>query len=351
VLRQDPDVLLVGEIRDRETAEIALQAALTGHMVFSTLHTNDAVSTIDRLLDMGIERFKLAPALIGIVSQRLVRRICPDCRVKEAPIPLIAELLKKWDLPVRQFKGKGCEKCAFSGVQGRTAVVELLDLSEETARDLVAAEEDTAAFRAECLKQSWLLTMEQGVLWHLSDGRIEASEAMGLLRTPHPDHMAPVPPAPAPADPASAVVPSAPAAENARRILIVDDNADNRTLIRDTLGSEGHTLIEAENGLIALEKVQSEKPDLVLLDIMMPVLDGFAVLKRLRGQMGLIGLPILILTAMSEAESQSMALEIGADDYMTKPFNPGVLRSRVRALIRRSEYRAPGAGNHPLPCP
>jgi type IV pilus assembly protein PilB len=352
VLRQDPDVLLVGEIRDRETAEIALQAALTGHMVFSTLHTNDAVSTIDRLLDMGIERFKLAPALVGIVSQRLVRRICPDCRIEETPIPLIAELLKKWSLPVRKFRGKGCDKCAFSGILGRTAVVELLDLSEETARDLVASETDTAAFRGECLKQGWLLTMEQGALWHLSDGRIDEQDAMALLRTPHQEHSIAAPAPQAPPDPApAAAAPPAPAAECGRRILIVDDNMDNRTLICDTLGSEGHTLIEAENGLIALEKVHSEKPDLVLLDIMMPVLDGFAVLKRLRGQMGLIGLPILILTAMSEAESQSLALEIGADDYMTKPFNPGVLRSRVRALIRRSEYRAAAAGNPPVPRP
>ena len=81
VLRQDPDVVLVGEVRDRETADIAFQAALTGHMVFSTLHTNDSVATISRLLDMGVERFKMAPALIGVAAQRLVHRICPDCRV------------------------------------------------------------------------------------------------------------------------------------------------------------------------------------------------------------------------------------------------------------------------------
>jgi len=114
----------------------------------------------------------------------------------------------------------------------------------------------------------------------------------------------------------------------------------NRILVRDSLQSEGHALIEAGNGLVAIEKVHSEKPDLVLLDVMMPEMDGFAVLKRLRGPMGPAGLPVIILTAMSETESQSLALEIGADDYLTKPFNPRVLRARIQALIRRSQYRS-----------
>ena len=342
VLRQDPDVVLVGEIRDRETAGIAFQAALTGHMVFSTLHTNDALSTIDRLLDMGVERFKLAPALIGVVSQRLVRRICPECRIEEPPTALIADLLKKWALPARQFKGKGCERCSFTGLQGRTTVVELLDLNEQAARDLINSGMATAALREECLKRSWLLTMEQDVLWHLAQGEIGVQEAMALLKTPQPKHPPLAAAARAIAAPAQAgpsVLSSAPAHNNTRRILVVDDNPDNRILVRDTLQSEGHTLIEADNGMVALEKVESEKPDLVLLDIMMPEMDGFGVLKRLRGQMGLLGLPILILTAMSEAESQSLALEIGADDYLSKPFNPRVLRARIQALIRRSEYR------------
>lgn len=343
VLRQDPDVILVGEIRDRETADIAFQAALTGHMVFSTLHTNDALSTIDRLLDMGVERFKLAPALIGVVSQRLLRRVCPECRIEEFPNALIVELLKKWTLPARQFKGKGCDRCSFTGLQGRTTVVELLDLSEQSARDLINSGMDAAALRGECLKSGWLLTMEQDVLWHLAHGEITAQDAMGLLKTPHPA------PAPVTATPQAIAVPapiapvglkSLSARNNARRILVVDDNLDNRILVRDILQPEGHTLIEAENGVIAIEKVQSENPDLVLLDIMMPELDGFAVLKRLRGRMGLLGLPIVILTAMNEAESQSLALELGADDYLSKPFNPRVLRARIQALIRRSEYRS-----------
>jgi DNA-binding response OmpR family regulator len=161
---------------------------------------------------------------------------------------------------------------------------------------------------------------------------------MGLLETPHADSVPTATVTPQALAAPAAV--AAPAHNNARRILIVDDNLDNRILVRDILQPEGHALIEAENGLAAIEKVQSEKPDLVLLDIMMPELDGFGVLKRLRAQMGLLGLPIIILTAMSEAESQSLALELGADDYLSKPFNPRVLRARIQALIRRSDYRS-----------
>lgn len=327
VLRQDPDVLLVGEIRDGETADIALKAALTGHMVFSTLHTNDAVSTINRLLDMGVERVKLAPALVGIVSQRLVRRVCADCRIEEAPGELIAGLLRKWGLPVRQFKGRGCEKCLFSGLRGRTSLVELLDLSEEAARDLIGSEADTAALRRECLERGWLLTLEQDVLWHLAHGEIESEQATALLKTARAE-----PPAAEPAPPARS---------KARRILIVDDTPANLALVRSVLAGDGYALNEAKDGAAALDMIRSEKPDLVLLDLMMPVMDGFAVLERVRGPMGLMHLPILILTAKGEAESQSLALETGADDYLTKPFAPAVLKARIKALLRRSEYHAP----------
>ncbi|TPW18979.1 MAG: type IV pilus assembly protein PilB, partial [Elusimicrobia bacterium] len=127
ILRQDPDVVLVGEIRDRETADIAFQAALTGHMVFSTLHTNDAVATISRLLDMGVERFKLAPALLGVAAQRLVRRLCPDCRFEVPAEAALAQRLRAAGLPEAQFKAKGCERCAYLGVRGRIALLELLD--------------------------------------------------------------------------------------------------------------------------------------------------------------------------------------------------------------------------------
>jgi type II secretory ATPase GspE/PulE/Tfp pilus assembly ATPase PilB-like protein len=302
VLRQDPDIILVGEIRDRETADIAFQAALTGHMVFSTLHTNDAVSTINRLLDMGVERFKLAPALAGVVSQRLVRRICAECR------------------------GQGCEACAGTGLRGRIALAEVLDLRDPEARQRLGAAASLENFEAVALEKGWL--------WKLADdarGHLEAGETTR-------DEVAPyIGPAPMPLPAARGDSPL-PQGTASKRILIVDDCPDNRGLARDTLRSEGYELAEAPDGASALAQIQARLPGLVLLDLMMPGVDGFAVIKRLRADPGTAHLPIIVLTAMGEAESQALCLELGADDYMIKPFHPKVLRARVQALFRRQCY-------------
>ncbi len=130
ILRQDPDIIAVGEIRDGETADIAMRAAITGHLVLSTLHTNDAPSTIDRLLDMGVESFLISSALKGIISQRLVRRICPNCREEYIPTPEEQKMLRLPVSPGRKFyRGKGCPMCFNTGYRGRTAVFEILVLN------------------------------------------------------------------------------------------------------------------------------------------------------------------------------------------------------------------------------
>lgn len=130
ILRQDPDIIAVGEIRDGETADIAMRAAITGHLVLSTLHTNDAPSTIDRLLDMGVESFLISSALKGIISQRLVRRICPNCRTEYTPTAEEQQMLRLPVQPGRRFyRGKGCPMCFGTGYRGRTAVFEILTLT------------------------------------------------------------------------------------------------------------------------------------------------------------------------------------------------------------------------------
>jgi type IV pilus assembly protein PilB len=130
MLRQDPDIILVGEIRDPETAQIAVEASLTGHLVLSTLHTNDAPSTVTRMVDLGVEPFLLAATLEGIVAQRLVRRVCAACSEEHVPD---AELLRKAGLerPETFRRGKGCEKCHWTGYAGRTAIYEILDLDAD----------------------------------------------------------------------------------------------------------------------------------------------------------------------------------------------------------------------------
>jgi type IV pilus assembly protein PilB len=130
-LRQDPDIILVGEIRDRETAEIAIQASLTGHMVFSTLHTNDSPSAITRLLEMGVEPYLIASALLACLAQRLVRTICPECKTDYyASKSVLKELNIEEDKKLRLSQGKGCAACFDSGFKGRTGVHEMMEISE-----------------------------------------------------------------------------------------------------------------------------------------------------------------------------------------------------------------------------
>ncbi|MEE4313973.1 MAG: type II secretion system ATPase GspE [Desulfofustis sp.] len=150
IVRQDPDVILIGEIRDLETAEIAIQSALTGHLVFSTLHTNDAPSTVTRLRDMGVESFLIASSINAILAQRLVRIICPPCRESYEPdaqeiagIGLTREMLK--DTPV--YRGRGCEECRNTGYRGRTGIHEFMIMNDELKRSILKTSDASALRR------------------------------------------------------------------------------------------------------------------------------------------------------------------------------------------------------------
>ena len=170
VLRQDPDIIAVGEIRDGETADIAMRAAITGHLVLSTLHTNDAPSTIDRLLDMGVERYLISSALKGVISQRLVRKICPHCKESYTPS---AEEQQKLHLPYDPsrvfYRGKGCPRCFDTGYRGRTAVFEILVLNQAIRRGIADGLPHTQLRRLiddsdyEPLRQDCIRLVEQGV--------------------------------------------------------------------------------------------------------------------------------------------------------------------------------------------
>ncbi len=134
ILRQDPDIIMVGEIRDRETAEITINAALTGHLVFSTLHTNDAAGAITRLIDMGVEPFLIVSSLRGVIAQRLVRRICPDCKKEYEPATDSKERMylgKGPEEPLKLWKGEGCARCNYTGYKGRMAIHEVMPIFPE----------------------------------------------------------------------------------------------------------------------------------------------------------------------------------------------------------------------------
>jgi len=165
VLRLDPDIILIGEIRDEETAKIAIQSALTGHLVLSSIHANDAVGVVLRLLDLGIEPFLVSSALIGVISQRMIRCICPDCATPTT-IPLIEQLAykKETDDEKTEFLlGRGCKSCSNTGYQGRTGLFEVLHMSDDMRMTLL--KETTATeLRTQAIKEDMIPLIKDGML-------------------------------------------------------------------------------------------------------------------------------------------------------------------------------------------
>lgn len=339
VLRQDPDVIMIGEIRDHETADIAFQAALTGHFVLSTLHTNDTISTLARLADMGIERFKLGPALLAITAQRLVRRLCPKCREAVPPAeadPAILAALRAAGLPPAYFRPKGCRDCAETGMTGRCLLIEFLDVTKPV-KEAIARGDDEQTLRDLALERGALRPLSADALARLSHGDVSLAEVSGYLRLGD-ARPGSAPPAPAPAPAPRAVPASPPPAGSAsrRRVLICDDDASIRVLLRVVLEKSGYEVLEAVDGRDGLAQVAAAEPDVMIVDLHMPVLDGHGVIRGVR--VGLGGrFPIIMLTTETEEKSQEEALNLGADDYVIKPFKPALVVARVAAALRRSE--------------
>jgi type II secretory ATPase GspE/PulE/Tfp pilus assembly ATPase PilB-like protein len=170
-LRQDPNIILVGEIRDKETTELALQAALTGHLVFSTLHTSNASGALPRLLDLGAENFLLASTINAILGQRIVRKICDNCKEEYTPVPQIMDEIKRMlgkYLPqtrteIRLKRGKGCEQCAKSGYLGRVGIFEALPITPKVA-GMVLENSDSATIEKEAILEGMITMKQDGYL-------------------------------------------------------------------------------------------------------------------------------------------------------------------------------------------
>jgi len=179
ILRHDPDKILVGEIRDIETAEIAVQSALTGHLVFSTLHTNDAPSAVTRLRDMGVPPFLITATVEAVLAQRLVRRICTECRTEFEPSD---ELLMELQLPIetaRQYKfyyGKGCQRCNNAGYKGRTGIYELMEMNDDL-RDMVSSDASVEEMRA-LARSHGMTTLREAGLKLIFDGETTIDEVV-----------------------------------------------------------------------------------------------------------------------------------------------------------------------------
>jgi type IV pilus assembly protein PilB len=182
ILRQDPDVIMVGEIRDEETARVAVQAALTGHLVLATLHTNDAPGAVARLLDMGIEPYLLSSAINGVAAQRLARTTCPHCAAKYIPTPNVLEDAGLADKPGRSYRrGAGCKECHNSGFRGRAGIYAVMEVTGDIRR-LIHGAAPTHELREALCEKGVLTLREEGVLLAL-DGRTCLEEVLAVTHS------------------------------------------------------------------------------------------------------------------------------------------------------------------------
>lgn len=177
ILRQDPDIIMIGEIRDQETASIAVQASITGHLVVSTLHTNSAASTITRLVDMGIEPYLIADSTVGVIAQRLVRRLCPECkRAKKANAEELEMLMRKPDEDITIYEPCGCPKCDGTGFRGRIGVYEIMEITQPL-KHIISKGGDVEAIKKQALEDG-MHTLRMSATLHVLEGTTSVPEMM-----------------------------------------------------------------------------------------------------------------------------------------------------------------------------
>jgi len=348
ILRQDPNVVLVGEIRDKETAQIAVQASLTGHLVLSTLHTNDAANAVTRLVDIGVESYKIAASLRGVVAQRLMRRLCPTC--KEVWMEAPPERLRRW-VPTGTplYRAAGCPDCAMTGYRGRFSILEILTMTAELERLIAAGE---AADRvAEAAQRGGMKSLWDSGLAHVVRGESTLEELTRVVDIPAEPEAPARPPAAVPVarecpSPVSTVFDlleeHAPPARGsgahgqpASKVLLVDDEDSLRKVMKDLLERDGYIVTEARDGVQALDQVDRVGPDIIVLDLNLPGLDGYGVLSHLRSRPATANIPVIVLTAKGDEDNEVRVFELGADDFLTKPFRARALSARLEAVLGR----------------
>ena len=316
VLRQDPDIVFVGEIRDGETAETAAHAALTGHLVLSTLHTNDAVGVIARMADLGLDRATIATSLRGAVAQRLVRRLCASCSATiEDPLTANEERLSALTRvrPVR--RAVGCAECTGSGYFGRMAVAEVFVVSP--AIGALIASDATQPVILQQARSEGMRLLSECALDAVRDGNTTLEEVERVVGF---SDLAP--------------------ATARTRVLVVDDDPVIRAVATALLKKEGFDVAEAADGETALEMAFAGKAgDLVILDLGLPRIDGREVLRRLHAEQNTRRLPVVILTGSEDEKAEPELMDQGADDYLRKPIDPPRFIARVNAVLRRSRQR------------
>jgi type IV pilus assembly protein PilB len=380
VLRQDPDIVLVGEVRDPETAELALQASLTGHLVLTTLHTNDAVSAVTRLVDMGVEPFLVASSLTLVVAQRLVRRPCASCAAEYLPSPRTLALLGLTDedlVGATPTRGKGCSECGGTGYRGRTGIFEVLPVTAALRKVLLTTPTEAAIGAA--AREHGMTTLRASALAAAHRGETTYEE---VLRATHVDAVSgPRCPSCARAladdmvccpwdgalvqrdrcvncerqlDHEWATCPwcrtpvDRPVTQEVQephrlpRLLVVDDDENVCKFVTAALAGASD-VVSAHSSDAALNLLGSQQFDGVLVDNGLPDLSGVEFIRLVRSDPKTLTLPLVLFTGASSPDIEREARNAGADDFLAKPVEPVLLEERVMSLLTRETRVLPTA--------
>jgi CheY-like chemotaxis protein len=329
ILRQDPDIVMVGEIRDPETASIAMQASMTGHLVLSTLHTNDAPSAVSRLIDMGVEPFLITSSLTLVAGQRLARVPCPRCSEPVEADPKTLELLGLEPEEIDQAglrSGPGCGFCAQTGYQGRVGLFEVVRVTR-AMRELIVGRATEVAVREEAVTSGMRSMRADGLIKALA-GRTTLEEVLRVT----------------PPDPDRARKAGRRAAAQARgavsaavktppKVLVLDDDSSLAAVAAAIL-VDGYEVVAAGRVEDGLRLVGSERPDLVLVDLDLPGIDATELLTAVRAT-ATYDLPVLVMSATDDRHTRDRAMAAGATGFVPKPFTDAELRAEVASVLPR----------------
>jgi type IV pilus assembly protein PilB len=318
LLDRNPDVVHAGEIRDLATARIAIRTAVTGRRVLATVHTADAVSGLQRLVDMGLDAGRVGESCQAVVSLRLVRRLCSKCKKPFDPADPRSSRERKLAERVGVVPTHapvGCRACAGTGYAGQIPLAEVLTMSPAVEAALTTSPSDAELVRV--ARREGLRTFAEIGVDRVARGDTTVEElerALGFVPSQH--------------ETATSLGP----------VLVVEDEADDRLQIRTVLEGMGIQAVEAEDGQSAKRMLESGDHDfaLVVLDLFLPDMNGHDLLREIRRSLATQALPVIVLTGSPDPLLEIEVLEAGADDYLLKPVVPMRIEARVRAVLRRS---------------
>lgn len=309
ILRQDPDIIMVGEIRDLETAEIAVRSALTGHLILSTLHTNNTIATITRLRDMGLEPFLITSAVSGILAQRLIRKICSKCKVETEPPEELTQRLPPLET---YYKGIGCKECQFTGYKGRIGVYEFLYVDTHLKR--LIARNATEDELWDAVKKSGIVTLFEDAWAKVKEGITTVDEIISKI--PYDEHLG--------------AEKTMLEEERKTKVLIFNAPETDSNFIRKTLESEDYEVVNVVGGDI-LETTRRENPNLILLNNSKEI---FISLKKLRSDIRFIYLPVIALSDSIDKADNAEGIKHGIKEFICRPIEPEKLLFVINQTLK-----------------